>query len=45
MQDQTIDPAAPEWASRLLPIPEYALIEGVIVYDRFAGERDTRCVK
>ena len=29
MQDQTIDPAAPEWASRLLPIPEFARIEGV----------------
>ncbi len=29
MQDNTIDPAAPEWASRLLKIPEYARIEGV----------------
>ena len=25
----TIDNDAPEWASRLLPIPEYAAIEGV----------------
>ena len=29
MQDNTIDPAAPEWASRLLPISETAAIEGV----------------
>ncbi len=28
MHDQTIDPAAPEWASRLLPIPETAAIVG-----------------
>ena len=29
MPEQTIDPDRPEWASRLLPIPEYASIEGV----------------
>ena len=29
MQNQMIDPAAPEWASRLLSIPEFAQIEGV----------------
>ncbi len=29
MQDQITDPATPEWAKRLLPIPEFARIEGV----------------
>ena len=29
MQDQVTDPDAPEWAGRLLPIPEFARIEGV----------------
>ncbi len=28
MSEQSIDPAAPEWASRLLPIPETATING-----------------
>ena len=28
MQDQMIDPTAPEWASRLLPVPEWAEIVG-----------------
>ncbi len=28
MSEQSIDPAAPEWASRLLPIPETATITG-----------------
>jgi predicted DNA-binding transcriptional regulator AlpA len=28
MQNQMIDPTAPEWASRLLPIPEFATIVG-----------------
>ena len=40
MHDQTIDPTAPEWASRLLPIPEVARIEGVnpaTVYRRIAA--------
>ena len=29
MKEQLVDGAAPEWASRLLPIPEWAQIEGV----------------
>ena len=36
----TTDPAAPEWVSRLLPIPEYAAIEGVnpsTVYRRISA--------
>ena len=40
MQNQMNDPAAPEWASRLLPIPEVAQIEGVnpaTVYRRIAA--------
>ncbi len=28
MTEQSFDPAAPEWASRLLPIPETATITG-----------------
>ena len=40
MSEQTIDPAAPEWASRLLPIPEAATITGehpVTVYRKSAA--------
>ena len=40
MQNQIIDPTAPEWANRLLPIPEFARIEGVnaaTVYRRISA--------